>query len=77
MTSPDQTLLGTRWKNSKTGEQERHHVDESIMQKAFKQAGTTAGLTKRASCYSLQHSFATHLVEDGYDIRTVQELQRH
>lgn len=45
-----------RWKNEKTGEQGRHHVDESIVQKAFKQAVEKAGLTKRATCHTVRHS---------------------
>jgi integron integrase len=64
-------------KDPRAGITRRHHTSESGLQKAVSQAGRSVGLNKRISCHTFRHSFATHLLQQGYDIRTVQELLGH
>jgi integrase len=67
----------SRSRDPRSGIIRRHHLHESGVQKTLKQAVRIAGIAKRVGCHTFRHSFATHLLEDGYDIRTVQELLGH
>jgi site-specific recombinase XerD len=70
-------ILPDALKDGATGQRRRHHLHESAVQRDVSSAARRANIGKRVTCHTFRHSFATHLLEDGYDIRTIQELLGH